>query len=149
MFVHNSKPFRFALPHTERPPHDLIGVRKITGSNDYRIVLWEVDKLVERTIDYSKLDLSRGSFSTTIDSIVVVILKYRIVYFTNLTSEYHQFLEDVVKRWQNSIKQSRVQHPVRVVESVHAPAATWSDSNNDICSVGRSVQLPEKDRDKQ
>lgn len=58
--------------------------------------VWSVDDIEDRTVDFSIYNVADDEFwKTTINSIINLILKYKIVYFVNCPFEYFEIFNQL------------------------------------------------------
>lgn len=87
LFTHANKTFTIAINRPNIP--NIRNISKYIQTDE--IVLWQVDNIPERTVDFDKL--RGGDFMNELPSIVNLILEYKVVYFIHFPFEYFEIFE--------------------------------------------------------
>lgn len=100
MFVRATEDFQYATSNADSRYDEarVIGAERYLVSRDYTI--WRVPRVAERMYDVSRLDRRD---SRSLDEIVDLIIKYNIVYFLNIPSDYKSLFHDVGRRWKSKV----------------------------------------------
>lgn len=95
MFVHATRPIRIAVPTRDnvRPPYGSTMIERIGD----RYTIWEILIKPERLVDFH--DIAKMDGETLVNKIVSLIIKYKVVYFSNLPINYYSVFKNVSHRW--------------------------------------------------
>nr|WOJ45419.1 GrBNV gp94-like protein [Apis mellifera nudivirus] len=99
MFVHATKPLQLAIPNSES--HNAPLESQIFCRLNDELTIWEVPIMEKRTVDFSNMELS--NYDDFIKHIVILIIKYKIVYFKSLPINYYRIFKHVIHSWSLAI----------------------------------------------
>lgn len=105
VFTHCTGPLQLAI-ETKSTKYEIEGSTKYSTSNDGKFTTWSVPIENERLIDFRKLLNGNAArqhdhliYNAAIDSIVRLLLRYKVLYWKNLPYNYLQIIHDVLTRF--------------------------------------------------
>lgn len=115
VFSHSTSTYKITTRLDGKP--SIFNISKYSQQSDYTI--WEADYIPERIVDLDAT-FSPGNnisdpasksqfFANAINSIVGLILKYKIVYFINFPFEYYSLLEQINNEFVKKSRSHRAQ----------------------------------------
>jgi hypothetical protein len=105
IFTHCTGPLQFAI-ETKSTKCEIEGSTKSSISDDGKFTILNVPIKNERLIDFRKLLNGNAArqhdhliYNAAIDSIVLLLLRYKVLYWKNLPYNYLQIIHDVLTRF--------------------------------------------------
>lgn len=106
LFTHSTGKYKITTHRNIKP--DICNISNYSQLGEY--IVWEIDDIEDRTVDFAKHDIYSTQFwISTINSIIELIRKYKIVYFVNFPFDYFGIFEKLNNEFSKKLRSSSSQ----------------------------------------